>query len=90
MDTLPADEEVELPPVITQEHIDKMIAGFCLDKRIKKDNALRIIDQAAVALENQPSLVEFELPKDATLTICGDLHGESFYSGITGRSNAYA
>jgi hypothetical protein len=77
MDISPADDELELPSVISPEFIDKMIARFCLNKRIKKEDALLIIDQVTMVLEKQPSLVEFELPKDTTLTICGDLHGES-------------
>ncbi|KAJ1962257.1 Palmitoyl-protein thioesterase 1 [Dispira parvispora] len=70
----------------TVEYMDKsflrdMIQRFKDQKMIHKRFAYQIILEAKRIFTECPSLVDVRIPQDATMTVCGDVHGQ-FYDFI--------
>ncbi|ORX90653.1 putative phospho protein phosphatase [Basidiobolus meristosporus CBS 931.73] len=55
-----------------------MIERFRNQKKIHKKYSYQILLAAKKIFKEMPSLVDVSIPEDATLTVCGDVHGQ-FY-----------
>ncbi|KFY07017.1 hypothetical protein V492_07527 [Pseudogymnoascus sp. VKM F-4246] len=69
---------VRLGDEMTQEFIDDMIERFKNGKKIHKKYVYQIIIATKKLVYDEPTMVEVDIPKDATLTVCGDTHGQYF------------
>lgn len=67
---------VRLGDEMTQEFIDDMIERFKNGKKIHKKYVYQIILAAKKIVYEEPTMVEVDIPEDATLTVCGDTHGK--------------
>lgn len=70
---------VRLEKEMTQEFIDDMIERFKNGKKIPKKYVYQIVIAVKKIVYDEATMVEMEIPKDATLTVCGDTHGQSVY-----------
>ena len=66
----------ELGEEMTQEFIDDMIARFRDQKTLHRKYVYRIVLKVKEILDKEPTMVEVEIPKGHTLTVCGDTHGK--------------
>ena len=73
-----AYDGVRLENEMTQEFIDNMITRFKDGKQIHQKYVYQIIFAVRNIVYNEPTMVELEVEKGHTLTICGDTHGQ-FY-----------
>lgn len=80
---------VRLGDEMTQEFIDDMIERFKNGKKIHKKYVYQIILAAKKIVYDEPTMVEVDIPEDATLTVCGDTHGKqlSYFSETLCRLN---
>lgn len=67
---------VRLGDEMTQEFIDDMIERFKNGKKIHKKYVYQIILAVKKIVYDEPTMVEVDIPEDATLTVCGDTHGK--------------
>jgi serine/threonine-protein phosphatase 5 len=72
----PDYDGVRLDKEMTQEFIDDMIQRFKDQKKLHKKYVYQIVLAVKELVYNEPTMVEIEVPKDTTLTICGDTHGK--------------
>ena len=63
---------------MTQDFIDDMITRFKTAKTIHRKYVFQIIHAVYQISMKEPTMVEMEIPKGSTLTICGDTHGQYF------------
>lgn len=68
---------VRLGDEMTQEFIDDMIERFKNGKKIHKKYVYQIILATKNIVYDEPTMVEVDIPEDATLTVCGDTHGKA-------------
>jgi serine/threonine-protein phosphatase 5 len=69
---------VKLEKEMTQEFIDDMITRFKNGKKIHRKYVFQIIQAVRNIVYDEPTMVEMEVEKGATLTVCGDTHGQFF------------
>ncbi|TVY65680.1 Serine/threonine-protein phosphatase T [Lachnellula suecica] len=69
---------VKLEKEMTQEFIDDMIERFKNGKKIPKKYVYQIVIAVKKIVYDEATMVEMEIPKDATMTVCGDTHGQYF------------
>ncbi|KAI9741933.1 MAG: hypothetical protein M1834_000322 [Cirrosporium novae-zelandiae] len=69
---------VRLGEEMTQEFIDDMIERFKNGKRLHKKYVYQIIKAVRNIVYEEPTMVDIEIQKQTTLTICGDTHGQYF------------
>lgn len=67
---------VRLGDEMTQEFIDDMIERFKNGKKIHKKYVYQIVLAVKKIVYDEPTMVEVDIPEDATLTVCGDTHGK--------------
>eukprot|EP01126_Amoeba_proteus_P055882 TRINITY_DN695_c1_g1_i8.p1 TRINITY_DN695_c1_g1~~TRINITY_DN695_c1_g1_i8.p1 ORF type:complete len:500 (+),score=86.29 TRINITY_DN695_c1_g1_i8:46-1500(+) len=63
---------------VTIEFVKDMIEHFKNQKQIHRKYAFQIILAAKKYFDNQPNLVEVNLPDKGKITVCGDTHGQYF------------
>jgi serine/threonine-protein phosphatase 5 len=63
---------------MTQEFIDDMIARFRDQKTLHRKYVYRIVLKVREILDKEPTMVEVDVQKGHTLTVCGDTHGQYF------------
>lgn len=63
---------------IDQEFIDKMVDHFKNGGRLHIRYSWQIILGAFRALQQEPSLVDYQVPEGATIDVIGDTHGQFF------------
>lgn len=68
---------VRLGDEMTQDFIDDMIERFKNGKKIHKKYVYQIVLAVKKIVYDEPTMVEVDIPEDATLTVCGDTHGKS-------------
>jgi serine/threonine-protein phosphatase 5 len=68
---------VRLGDEMTQEFIDDMIERFKNGKKIHKKYVYQIVLAVKNIVYDEPTMVEVDIPEDATLTVCGDTHGKA-------------
>lgn len=68
---------VRLGDEMTQEFIDDMIERFKTGKKIHKKYVYQIVLAVKKIVYDEPTMVEVDIPEDATLTVCGDTHGKA-------------
>jgi serine/threonine-protein phosphatase 5 len=69
---------VRLGEEMTQEFIDDMIERFKNGKKIHKKYVFQIIKAVKELVYAEATMVEMEIAKDTSLTVCGDTHGQYF------------
>ncbi|KAI9143471.1 Metallo-dependent phosphatase-like protein [Paraphysoderma sedebokerense] len=75
----PSYDGPKLPEVgISLEFVEEMIETFRNQKKLHKKYAYKIMVATKEIFEKLSSLVEIKVPEGATLTVCGDVHGQ-FY-----------
>ena len=74
----PAYEGVRLEKEMTEEFIEDMIERFKSSKAIHKKYVFQIILAVRALIKEEPTMVEYDVPEDHLLTVCGDTHGQ-FY-----------
>lgn len=78
LDSMVVDKDydgAELGEEMTQEFIDDMIERFRVEKKIHRKYVFRIILAVKDIVNSEPTMVEMSIPKEHTLTVCGDTHG---------------
>jgi serine/threonine-protein phosphatase 5 len=73
----PVYDGAELGEEMTQEFIDDMIQRFRDQKTLHRKYVYRIVLKVREILDKEPTMVEVEVPKGHTLTVCGDTHGKT-------------
>ncbi|EPE34558.1 Metallo-dependent phosphatase [Glarea lozoyensis ATCC 20868] len=73
-----AYDGVKLEKEMTQEFIDDMIDRFKNGKKIHKKYVYQIIIAVKKIVYQEATMVEMKIPDDATMTVCGDTHGQYF------------
>ncbi|KPI42575.1 Serine/threonine-protein phosphatase T [Cyphellophora attinorum] len=68
----------KLGDVMTQEFIDDMIERFKNGKKIHRKYVFQIIKAVKELVYAEATMVEMEVEKDTSLTVCGDTHGQYF------------
>jgi serine/threonine-protein phosphatase 5 len=68
---------VRLEKEMTQEFIDDMIERFKNGKKIHKKYVFQIVKAVKEIVYDEPTMVEMEVEKGTTLTVCGDTHGKN-------------
>lgn len=63
---------------MTTEFIEDMLVRFKNGKKIHKKYVYQIVLAVKKIVYDEPTMVEMEVPEDATLTVCGDTHGQFF------------
>ena len=63
---------------MSQEYIDDMIRRFKNGKKIHRKHVFQIIAAVRNIVYEEPTMVEMEVQKGHTLTVCGDTHGQFF------------
>ena len=66
---------VKLRNEMTQEFIDDMIKRFKNGKKLHRKYVFQIVKAVKEIVYNEPTMVEMEVDKGTTLTVCGDTHG---------------
>lgn len=69
---------VRLGNEMTQEFIDDMVERFKNGKRLHKKYVYQIVKAVRDITYAEPTMVEVQVAKDTTLTVCGDTHGQYF------------
>jgi serine/threonine-protein phosphatase 5 len=69
---------VKIGKEMTQEFIDDMIERFKNGKKIHKKYVYQIVLAVKQIVYEEATMVEMTIPDDATLTVCGDTHGQYF------------
>ncbi|KAH8683055.1 serine/threonine-protein phosphatase-like protein 5 [Tricladium varicosporioides] len=69
---------VKLGNEMTQEFIDDMLERFKNGKKIHKKYVYQIVLAVKKIVYDEATMVEMEIPQDATMTVCGDTHGQYF------------
>lgn len=71
-----------LKVVVTKEFVQDMISRFRNGKLIDRKYVFALTLQAMKIFQNEPTMVEVQLPADNTdkkfITVCGDTHGQLF------------
>lgn len=67
---------VKLGNEMTQEFIDDMLERFKNGKKIHKKYVYQIVLAVKKIVYDEATMVEMEIPQDATMTVCGDTHGK--------------
>ena len=78
---------VRLEKEMTQEFIDDMIERFKNGKKIHKKYVYQIVIAVKNIVYDEATMVEMEVADDATMTVCGDTHGQSSPSLGPAKSN---
>lgn len=81
LDSMVVDAEydgVRLESEMTTEFINDMLERFKNGKKIHKKYVYQIIMAVQKIVYDEPTMVEMQLEDDATLTVCGDTHGQFF------------
>jgi serine/threonine-protein phosphatase 5 len=79
-----AEQDVEVIPNvrgvggITKQFVEDAISYLRAEKVLPKKYVVKLILAAKHLLRTQPSLIRITIPENATLTVCGDIHGQ-FY-----------
>ncbi|KAG9233718.1 serine/threonine-protein phosphatase-like protein 5 [Amylocarpus encephaloides] len=68
----------KLEKEMTQEFIDDMIERFKNGKKIHKKYVYQIILAVKKVVYDEATMVEMKIADDATMTVCGDTHGQYF------------
>lgn len=68
----------ELGNEMTEEFIADMLDRFKNGKKLHKKYVYHIVIAVKKIVYDEPTMVEMEIPEDATLTVCGDTHGQFF------------
>lgn len=79
LDSMVVDSDydgVRLGDEMTQEFIDDMIERFKTGKKLHKKYVYQIVIAVKKIVYDEPTMVEVDIPKDTTLTVCGDTHGK--------------
>ncbi|KAH7031962.1 serine/threonine-protein phosphatase PP2A catalytic subunit [Macrophomina phaseolina] len=63
---------------MTKEFIEDMIQRFKDGKKIHKKYVYQIIIAVKELVYNEPTMVEYDVPEDTKITVCGDTHGQFF------------
>ncbi|KAI9307747.1 Metallo-dependent phosphatase-like protein [Cunninghamella echinulata] len=66
---------------VDEAFVKQMVERFKDQKKIHKKYAFMIILAVREYMLQAPSLIDIQVPKDGTLTVCGDVHGQ-FYDFI--------
>lgn len=66
---------VKLGNEMRQEFIDDMIERFKNGKKLPKKYVFQIVKAVKEIVYAEPTMVEMEVEKGTTLTVCGDTHG---------------
>ncbi|RDW89494.1 serine phosphatase-3 [Coleophoma cylindrospora] len=69
---------VRLEKEMTTEFITDMMERFKNGKKIHKKYVYQIVIAVQKIVYDEPTMVEMEIEDDATLTVCGDTHGQYF------------
>lgn len=67
---------VKLEKEMTPEFINDMLERFKNGKKIHKKYVYQIVLAVQKIVYDEPTMVEMEVEDDATLTVCGDTHGQ--------------
>jgi serine/threonine-protein phosphatase 5 len=67
---------VKLEKEMTPEFINDMLERFKNGKKIHKKYVYQIVLAVQKIVYDEPTMVEMEIEDDATLTVCGDTHGQ--------------
>ncbi|TVY46517.1 Serine/threonine-protein phosphatase T [Lachnellula cervina] len=81
LDSMAVDADydgVRLEKEMTQEFITDMIERFKNGKKIPKKYVYQIVIAVKNISYDEATMVEMEIPDDATMTVCGDTHGQYF------------
>jgi serine/threonine-protein phosphatase 5 len=63
---------------ITLDFVVQLLEHMKNQKRLHKKYALQMLLQIKKLLESRPSIEDVTIPKDAKLTVCGDIHGQYY------------
>src|SRR5690554_389483 len=63
---------------MTLEFVQDMIERFKSGKKLHRKYAYQIVLEATKIFKDEPTMPEVEIPKGATMTVCGDTHGQYF------------
>ncbi|CAI4223253.1 unnamed protein product [Auanema sp. JU1783] len=96
IDVEPGYDGLHIGDHITPEFMKNLLTSFKEQKKLHKKYALYILQNLHKYLEQQPTLVEIDVPEDRKFTICGDIHGQ-FYdlcnifeiNGVPSETNPY-
>ncbi|KAF2145976.1 uncharacterized protein K452DRAFT_104199 [Aplosporella prunicola CBS 121167] len=69
---------VRLEKEMTPEFIEDMIKRFKDGKKIHRKYVYQIVLAVKELVYNEPTMVEYEVPEDQKITVCGDTHGQFF------------
>ena len=81
---------------ITRSFVEAMLPFLRAQKRLHRRCAVQILLATKAIFEAQQSLVDINIPKDAKLTVCGDVHGQYYdllnifeLNGLPSETNMY-
>ncbi|MCJ1351288.1 MAG: hypothetical protein MMC33_001272 [Icmadophila ericetorum] len=69
---------VKLGGDITQDFVDDMITRFKNGKKLHRKYVYQIVAAVKKIVYDEPTMVEMDVAKGHTLTVCGDTHGQFF------------
>lgn len=79
LDSMVVDADYDgakLEKEMTPEFINDMLERFKNGKKIHKKYVYQIVLAVQKIVYDEPTMVEMEIEDDATLTVCGDTHGQ--------------
>jgi len=92
----PSYTGIHMPTPITLDFVKELMAQFKEQKRLHKKYVVQMLIDVRNLLLQTPTLVDVTVPKESSITVCGDTHGQFFdlcnifeLSGLPSETNPY-